>query len=470
MEKDNQSTQEINSQAQNPLGIAPVGGLIAKFAIPAIISMLVSAMYNIVDQIFIGQGVGMLGNAATNVAFPVTTVATALALLLGIGGASNYNLEMGAGQEKKASGIAGTALSSLAISGLILAVIVLMFLKPLLTLFGATADVMPYAVDYTGITAFGLPFYILSVGGNHVVRADRSTTYSMVCIMIGAIINTILDPLFIFGLHMGMAGAALATIIGQIFSGILIIRYLRRYKNGRLTAAHLRPQRTYVSMITSLGAAAFFNQLAMLVVQIVLNKSLTYYGAHSDYGESIPLACAGIITKVNQVFFSIVIGLSQGMQPIASFNYGAKNYARVRQVYGLALRWGFAVSAVSFACFQLIPRPIIGLFGEGSEMYFQFAEKYFRIYLFFTFLNCVQPIASNLFTAIGKPKKGIFLSLTRQILFLLPLIVILPLFIGIDGIMYAGPIADFVAGVVALAMAGVEVRRLRRMESASVHA
>ena len=470
MEKDNQSTQEINSQAQNPLGIAPVGGLIAKFAIPAIISMLVSAMYNIVDQIFIGQGVGMLGNAATNVAFPVTTVATALALLLGIGGASNYNLEMGAGQEKKASGIAGTALSSLAISGLILAVIVLMFLKPLLTLFGATADVMPYAVDYTGITAFGLPFYILSVGGNHVVRADRSPTYSMVCIMIGAIINTILDPLFIFGLHMGMAGAALATIIGQIFSGILIIRYLRRYKNGRLTAAHLRPQRTYVSMITSLGAAAFFNQLAMLVVQIVLNKSLTYYGAHSDYGESIPLACAGIITKVNQVFFSIVIGLSQGMQPIASFNYGAKNYARVRQVYGLALRWGFAVSAVSFACFQLIPRPIIGLFGEGSEMYFQFAEKYFRIYLFFTFLNCVQPIASNLFTAIGKPKKGIFLSLTRQILFLLPLIVILPLFIGIDGIMYAGPIADFVAGVVALAMAGVEVRRLRRMESASVHA
>ena len=269
---------------------------------------------------------------------------------------------------------------------------------------------------------------------------------------------------------MGMAGAALATIIGQIFSGILIIRYLRRYKNGRLTAAHLRPQRTYVSMITSLGAAAFFNQLAMLVVQIVLNKSLTYYGAHSDYGESIPLACAGIITKVNQVFFSIVIGLSQGMQPIASFNYGAKNYARVRQVYGLALRWGFAVSAVSFACFQLIPRPIIGLFGEGTEMYFQFAEKYFRIYLFFTFLNCVQPIASNLFTAIGKPKKGIFLSLTRQILFLLPLIVILPLFIGIDGIMYAGPIADFVAGVVALAMAGMEVRRLRRMESASVHA
>ena len=201
MEKNNQGTQEANSLGQNPLGVVPMGGLIAKFAIPAIISMLVSAMYNIVDQIFIGQGVGILGNAATNVAFPVTTIATSLALLLGIGGASNYNLEMGAGREKKASGIAGTALSSLVISGVILAVIVLVFLKPLLTLFGATTDVMPYAVDYTGITAFGLPLYILSVGGNHVVRADRSPTYSMTCMLTGAIINTILDPLFIFGFH-----------------------------------------------------------------------------------------------------------------------------------------------------------------------------------------------------------------------------------------------------------------------------
>ena len=274
MEKDNQSTQEINSQAQNPLGIAPVGGLIAKFAIPAIISMLVSAMYNIVDQIFIGQGVGMLGNAATNVAFPVTTVATALALLLGIGGASNYNLEMGAGQEKKASGIAGTALSSLAISGLILAVIVLMFLKPLLTLFGATADVMPYAVDYTGITALGLPFYILSVGGNHIVRADRSPTYSMVCIMIGAIINTILDPLFIFGFGWGIKGAAWATVIGQVASGVLVIVYFCKFRKMYLSGEMLKPKLSYLGAIISLGLASCINQIAMAIVQIVLNNIL----------------------------------------------------------------------------------------------------------------------------------------------------------------------------------------------------
>lgn len=457
-------------QKKNILGTEPIGGLLRQFAVPSIIAMLVGALYNIVDQFFIGRSVGELGNAATNVAFPLTISCVALALLFGIGGAASFNLTLGGGDREKALFYIGNAATLLFGSGVILGIVALLCLTPMLRFFGSPDNVLAYAQTYTGITALGFPFLILTNGGGHLVRADGSPRNAMLYNLSGALINTVLDPLFIFGFHMGMAGAALATIIGQIFSGILIIRYLRRYKNGRLTAAHLRPQRTYVSMITSLGAAAFFNQLAMLVVQIVLNKSLTYYGAHSDYGESIPLACAGIITKVNQVFFSIVIGLSQGMQPIASFNYGAKNYARVRQVYGLALRWGFAVSAVSFACFQLIPRPIIGLFGEGSEMYFQFAEKYFRIYLFFTFLNCVQPIASNLFTAIGKPKKGIFLSLTRQILFLLPLIVILPLFIGIDGIMYAGPIADFVAGVVALAMAGVEGRRLRRMESASVHA
>lgn len=196
------------AQAENPLGTAPVGSLIAKFAIPAIISMLVSALYNIVDQIFIGQGVGMLGNAATNIAFPVTIISTAAALLLGIGSASNYNLEMGAGNEKKASSIAGTGLSSLIISGTILSVIVLLFLKPLLHFFGGTPDVMPYAIDYMGITAIGLPFYVLSTGGNHLIRADRSPTYSMTCILAGAAINTILDPLFIFGFGWGIKGAA----------------------------------------------------------------------------------------------------------------------------------------------------------------------------------------------------------------------------------------------------------------------
>ena len=456
MEKDKE-----NIQAENPLGTAPVGGLIRKFAIPAIISMLVSAMYNIVDQIFIGQGVGMLGNAATNVAFPVTTIATAMALLLGIGGASNYNLEMGAGREKKASSIAGTALSSLAISGAVLCVIVVLFLKPLLTLFGATKDVMPYAVDYTGITALGLPFYILSVGGNHVVRADRSPTYSMACVTAGAVINTILDPLFIFGFGWGIKGAAWATVIGQVVSGILVVVYFWKFRKMYLEKSMLKPRLHYLKAITALGLASCINQIAMALVQIVLNNILRYYGAASIYGSDIPIACVGVISKVNQVFMAICIGISQGCQPIWGFNYGAEKYCRVRQTYRYSVTACTIIATGFFLCFQLFPHQIVGIFGTGSDLYFQFAERYLKIYMFMTFANGIQPMSSGFFTSIGKAKLGVVMSLTRQVLFLLPLIVIFPLFMGIDGVMYAGPIADAAAFALAIIFARRELRKMK---------
>ena len=456
MEKDKE-----NIQAENPLGTAPVGGLIRKFAIPAIISMLVSAMYNIVDQIFIGQGVGMLGNAATNVAFPVTTIATALALLLGIGGASNYNLEMGAGREKKASGIAGTALSSLVISGAVLCVIVLLFLKPLLTLFGATKDVMPYAVDYTGITALGLPFYILSVGGNHVVRADRSPTYSMACVTAGAVINTILDPLFIFGFGWGIKGAAWATVIGQVVSGILVVVYFWKFRKMYLEKSMLKPKFSYLKAVAALGLASCINQIAMALVQIVLNNILRYYGAASIYGSDIPIACVGVISKVNQVFMAICIGISQGCQPIWGFNYGAEKYSRVSQTYRYSVTACTIIATGFFLCFQLFPHQIVGIFGTGSDLYFQFAERYLKIYMFMTFANGIQPMSSGFFTSIGKAKLGVVMSLTRQVLFLLPLIVIFPLFMGIDGVMYAGPIADAAAFALAIIFARRELMKMK---------
>ena len=448
--------EETNiSQEQNPLGTAPVGGLIGKFAIPAIISMLVSAMYNIVDQIFIGQGVGMLGNAATNVAFPVTTIATALALLLGIGGASNYNLEMGAGREKKASSIAGTALSTLVITGVILAVAVLLFLRPLLSLFGATTDVMPYAVDYLGITAVGLPFYALSIGGNHIVRADRSPTYSMTCVLTGAIINTILDPLFIFGFGWGIKGAAWATVIGQVVSGILVIIYFGKFRKMYLEMSMLKPSSECLKAIISLGMASCINQIAMAIVQIVLNNILRYYGGLSVYGSDIPIACVGVISKVNQVFMAICIGISQGCQPIWGFNYGAKKYDRVRLAYRYSMIACTAIATVFFLCFQLFPHQIVSIFGTGSDLYFQFAEHYLKIFMFMTFVNGIQPMSSGFFTSIGKAKLGIVMSLTRQVLFLLPLIVVFSLIMGIDGVMYAGPIAD----AAALSLAILFVRR-----------
>ena len=450
--------EETNiSQEQNPLGTAPVGGLIGKFAIPAIISMLVSALYNIVDQIFIGQGVGMLGNAATNIAFPVTTIATALALLLGIGGASNYNLEMGAGREKKASSIAGTALSTLVITGVILAVAVLLFLRPLLSLFGATTDVMPYAVDYLGITAVGLPFYALSIGGNHIVRADRSPTYSMTCVLTGAIINTILDPLFIFGFGWGIKGAAWATVIGQVVSGILVVIYFGKFRKMYLELSMLKPSSECLKAIISLGMASCINQIAMAIVQIVLNNILRYYGGLSVYGSDIPIACVGVISKVNQVFMAICIGISQGCQPIWGFNYGAKKYDRVRLAYRYSMIACTAIATVFFLCFQLFPHQIVSIFGTGSDLYFQFAERYLKIFMFMTFANGIQPMSSGFFTSIGKAKLGIVMSLTRQVLFLMPLIVVFSLIMGIDGVMYAGPIADAAAFVLAILFARREL-------------
>ncbi|WP_333677024.1 MATE family efflux transporter, partial [Muricomes intestini] len=239
-------------KTNNTLATEPIGKLIRKFAVPAVVSMLVSSMYNIVDQIFIGQGVGMLGNAATNVAFPVTIIATAVSLLLGIGSAANYNLEAGAGKDEQASEIAGTGLTSLVVSGLVIAVIILVFLNPLLHAFGATKDILPYARDYTSITALGIPFFVLTTGGNHLIRADGSPIYSMVCMMTGAVLNTILDPLFIFGFHWGIKGGAIATVIGQVVSGFLVILYFAKFRKMELKTASFRPKALHLKRIVSL--------------------------------------------------------------------------------------------------------------------------------------------------------------------------------------------------------------------------
>lgn len=449
---------------QNPLATEKISKLIAKFAIPAIISMLVSSLYNIVDQIFIGQGVGMLGNAATNIAFPISTICTATALLLGIGSASNFNLEMGAGNQKKAVEIAGCGLATLAISGIFIAVVVLLFLNPLLQLFGVTEDVLPYAQDYAGITAFGIPFLVLTTGGNHMVRADRSPTYSMTCMLTGAIINTILDPLFIFVFHWGIKGAAWATVIGQVVSGIMVIFYFMKLRHMELKREYIRPRRTYLKMIASLGVASCVNQIAIALVQIIMNNTLRHYGALSGYGADIPLACVGIISKVNMVFMAICIGISQGCQPIWGFNYGAEKYDRVRKTYKTAFSLCLALGIICFSCFQLFPRQIVSIFGTGSEEYFQFAVRYIRIFMFCTFVNGIQPMSSGFFTSIGKAKRGMVVSLTRQVIFLIPLVLIFPIFLGIDGVMYAGPIADGAAAIVAISLAVRELRLMKRLE------
>lgn len=453
-------------QGGSPLGTAPVRSLMLKFAIPSIVGMLVSALYNMVDQLFIGKAVGTLGNTATSIAFPFTTGCMAIALLLGIGGASCFNLTMGRGDKKRAPYFAGNALSLLVICGVILSAITLVFLTPLLKRFGATDAVMPYAKEYVKYTALGFPFLILTTGGGHIIRADGSPKMTMICNITGAVVNTILDAVFVIGLDWGMKGAAIATVIGQVISAVIVIVYCFNFKTVYLFGRHLFPKAGIVSRICSIGMASCFNQLAIAIVQIVLNNSLRHYGALSEYGANDPIAVAGIVMKVNMIVFSIVIGLAQGTQPIESFNYGAQKYDRVRSAFWMAVKTGAAISLVAFVVFQLFPRQILGVFAnnQASEGYYEFGAKFFRISFFFTWINCLQPITATFFTSIGKPIKGVFLSLTRQILFFIPLLLIMPLFFKINGILYAAPIADALSAIVAIIMARHEFRAMKALE------
>lgn len=412
-------TQTISQTEQgNPLGYEKLPVLLKSYAIPSIIAMLVSSLYNIVDQIFIGQGVGYLGNAATNVSYPLTTICLAIALLIGIGSASCFSLELGAGREEQAARTVGNAVSMMVFMGILYVVAVEWFLTPLLTVFGATQEIMPYAESYTRITAAGMPLLILTNGLSNLARADGSPKYSMICMVVGAVINTILDPIFIFVLHQGVAGAAIATVVGQLVSCLMALYYLKKFRHVKLERRHFIPGFRVYGRIASLGMNGSLNQLALTFVQIVLNNSLTYYGARSVYGSEIPLASCGIVMKTNAILLAVIIGIAQGAQPIIGFNYGAKQYERVRGVYRLAITWNLVVSGIGFLLFQLFPRHIISIFGTGEPLYFEFAIRFLRIFLFMVLINGVQLLSSNFFAAIGKPVKGVILSLTRQVFFL----------------------------------------------------
>jgi len=442
----------------NPLGYEKISRLIIRFAVPSIIAMLIVAFYNIVDQLFIGNVIGELGNAATNIAFPLVNACLALGLGFGIGGASAFNLKQGAGDTESAAYYFGNALSSLILSGIILGLVTEIFLNPILMLFGSTESILPYATDYTRIVALGFPFAILGSGSGHLLRADGRPNITMACNITGCLINIGLDAWFILGLGWGMKGAALATVIGQASGGFLSIWFLTRCRTIKLRWKHLVPNPRYFGRDFKLGLAAMVNQLSMMVVQILINNSFNHYGALSRYGSEIPIAAAGIIMKVISIFSSVVIGLSQGNQPIASFNYGAKNYRRVAESYIRVLIYGFVTSLIAFAVFQIFPAQILSLFGKGSGLYIEFGVMYFHRYLFMVWLFFVQPITSNTFTAIGKPAKGIFLSLTRQVIYFIPILLIFGSLWGIEGIMFAQPAADILAISTTFIMIAIEKR------------
>ena len=449
-----------DSTIENPLGIKPIKKLLISFAWPAITANIINALYSIVDQIFIGQGVGYLGNAATNIAFPITTICLALGLMIGIGAAANFNLELGRGNPEKAKAVVGTSVSSLFIIGVILTILIHLFLEPLMYAFGSTDEILPYAKTFAGISSLGIPFLLLSISTNPMVRSDNSPKYSMYAIVLGAVLNIILNPIFIFGFGWGIAGSAWATVISQFISAAILLFYFPRFKSVKFYKKDFIPKFSLLKISIALGMTSFVFQGSNMIIQVVTNNLLNTYGSQSIYGNDIPIAVAGIVAKVNIIFVSIIIGLVQGAQPIFGFNYGAKDYNRVRETMRYMMKYAIIISVVFFAVFEIFPKQIVATFGNGNELYFEFAVRYMRFFLLFTFINGIHISSSTFFSAIGKPKIGVTVALTKQMIILLPTLLVLSHFLGIDGIIYATPITDICAFSVSLFFLTREFQRM----------
>ena len=435
---------------ENPMGTQPIKKLLMQLAIPAMIANVVNALYNIVDQIFIGQGVGYLGNAATNIAFPISTICLALGLMTGVGAASNFNLELGRKEVEKARKIAGTAVVQLIVMGIAVCMLVQIFLAPLMQLFGATNQIFNYAMEYSRITSYGIPFFLFSTGFNPLVRSDGRATFSMMAIIAGAVLNTVLDPIFIFVFQMGIAGAAWATVISQMVSALLLFAYIPKFRSVKFQWEDFIPHMKQVEAIAALGLTSFIFQISALIVQIVSNNLLKTYGAMSIYGSEIPIAVGGIVAKVFVIFIALIIGMTQGVQPIVGYNYGAKYYERVRQTIFLALKIGFGLSFVTWVVFEIFPLQIIQLFGNGNDLYFEFGIRYMRYFMLFTLINGITILITTFFPAIGKAKTGAFLSLARQLLILLPVMLLMTYIFGVEGMMFATPVSDVISLVLCL--------------------
>ena len=455
-----------NSVKENPLGTAPLIPLIAKFAIPSIISMLVGAAYNVTDQIFIGHVVGMLGNAATNVAFPTVTLTTGISMLFGLGTAANFSINQGAGKIEEARKYVHTGLTGVIIAGILIGLLVFVFRSPIIVLCGADSagNVYPYAMAYLSITAFGLPFQMFAHSSSTIIRADGRPTYSMLCTVSGAILNVFLDWLFMYPFGMGIRGAAFATVLAQILSFSLAALYYPRFRAFRLSIRELGISVPHMLSSMAAGIPNFCNHMLMMVTSIVLNNMLATYGAMSLYGSDIPLAVSGVAQKTSMIMVSFAVGIAQGCQPIWGFNLGAKKYDRVKGAYWRAFAAAFAVGVIFFAALQLFPRQIISIFGTGSDLYFEFAEKYLKIFMMLVFFQNIQPITVNYFSATGNHRQGLIVSLSRQGLFLIPLLVILPKFFGINGILAASPISDAMAFVLSVSMVLVSFRKFKENE------
>lgn len=451
------------SENESLFSTEPVGRLIAKFAIPCVISLLVNSLYNIVDQIFIGWGVGYMGNGATNVVFPITIVALALSLMIGDGGAAYLSLKLGEGDLKSAKKGVCNAIAMVTVVSIVLMAVFLIFINPILTLFGATDTLRPIALEYGYVIGIGLPFMMIPAAINSMIRADGSPKYAMFSMVIGAVINTIFDPVFIFIFHMGVRGAAIATVMGQVASFLVSVVYLPRFKSIRLDVASFRLKAKTCINILTFGISSFITQFAITIVMALTNNLLAQYGAASIYGSEIPLTATGIVMKVNQILISILVGISVGAQPIIGFNYGSRDFHRVKKALDIALVVSEIISIIAFLIFQFAPMSVVSLFGSEEGLYNEFAVMAFRIFLLLCPLTGFQTVVAVYLQAVGKPVKSAILSLARQIIFFVPTAMILPIFLGVTGVLWTGPVADGLAFILSLLLYLYERRQLKKI-------
>lgn len=478
---------EENTQTDNAiLGTAKLGKLILMFAVPCVLSLLVSALYNIVDQIFIGNSeLGDTGNGAAGVVFPLFIIAQAFAWWFGDGCAAFLNICQGKKDTQNGHKAIGTGLIFTVGASLVLTAIFYPLKTQILMLFGATEDginqytgvfevgTLNYAVEYFNIILGFFPIFMAMNMMNAVVRADGSPGWSMASMLSGAITNIVLDAVFILALHWGMSGAAWATVIGQVVSfAISTFYFIRKTKTFKMTLKSFIPDVKVFSNVLKLGMSSFITQVTIVIISLVCNIMLGKYGAMSVYGANIPIVLIGIESKVFTVVINIVVGIVLGCQPILGYNIGAKNFKRVRKTYLYILMCTVAVSAIATILFEAAPRAIVGIFGEPKyydpEMYWQFATKLFRIFLMLLIFTCTIKMTSIFFQAVGKPVFAVLASLIRDIICFVPLTCVLPIFFGVEGILWAAPAADLIAMIVAAVLIVFFFVKLKRAEKSAL--
>jgi putative MATE family efflux protein len=453
------------------LGKSNINRLMLRFSIPCILSLLISSLYNIVDQMFIGNSeLSTLGNAATGVVFPVFIIAQAFAWCLGDGCAAYMNIYQGKKDDQGVHLALGGSITMAFLSGLLMIIVMYPIKVPMLTLFGATENTMAYAIEYFDIVLAMMPIYILCAMMNSIIRADGSPAWSMIAMLSGAVTNIILDPVFIFGLRMGMTGAALATVIGQGVTFIATLIYFTRTRTFKLTKKSFIPRVGAVGKVVSLGISTFVTQIAIVLVAVLCNVQFAKYGAMSEYGADIPIAVIGIQSKIFTVVINIVVGVVLGCQPIISYNMGAGNYDRVRELYKKIMLLTVATGLVFTLLFELVPGAILGMFGVPSNIpnpaeYWKFGEKILRIFLSLITIGCMVKMNSIFFQAVGKPVYALVSSMIRDVACFIPLMFILPAISpSIELLLYAAPISDLIAMSVTAGLSVTFIRSLKVAE------